>query len=311
MSRRKALRWIESNMADQTGRTVVITGATSGIGEAAARFYAGLGARVILAVRNVEKGRRLAAASPTRMEARALDLASLRSIRSFVESIDEPIDALINNAGVMQNDWAETEDGFELHFGVNHLGPFALTGLLAPRLRGAVVAVSSHAHRAGVIDFDDIQLRANYSPMKAYAQSKLANLLFIQEFARRAQEAGSGLQATAAHPGLTKSNLLAGAQSDRVLRFTRFAQGRLGQSTEMGALPLLMAASPQTQNGDYIGPGGFYELAGPPKRVEMRNHARDPEVAARLWALSEKLTGVIYDFSAAAPAGRVNVAAPT
>ena len=203
------------NIPDLTGHTAVVTGANSGIGRAAAQALAARGARVVLAVRNLDKGREAAAGMTGHVEVRQLDLADLASVRAFAEDVTEPVDLLINNAGVMIPPLTRTADGFELQFGTNHLGHFALTNLLLPRVRGRVVTVSSTGHRAGAIDFDDLNWeRRPYRAMPAYAQSKLANLLFTAELQRRLTELGSPVLATAAHPGIsaTKAHQLLRAE---------------------------------------------------------------------------------------------------
>ena len=199
-----------------TGRTVVVTGANSGIGRAAARALAADGARVVLAVRDPTKGCAAAATMTGDVSVRQLDLADLASVRAFAEDVTETIDVLINNAGLMLPPFGRTTDGFELQFGTNHLGHFALTNLLLPRIRGRVVTVSSNGHRAGTLDFDDLNWeRRPYRAFPAYAQSKLANLLFTAELHRRLTEAGSPVLATAAHPGMAATNLLGHLENDR------------------------------------------------------------------------------------------------
>src|SRR5215216_408251 len=200
--------WNASDINDMTGRTAVVTGGNSGIGRAAARALAQAGARVVLAVRDTGKGQAAAAAMPGRTEVRRLDLASLASIHEFAAAWDGELDLLINNAGVMVPPFARTEDGFELRFGTNHLGHFALTNLLLGHVTGRVVTVSSTAHRFGKIDFDDLNWeRRPYKAWRAYGQSKLANLLFTAELQRRLTEGGSRVLATAAHPGYAATNL--------------------------------------------------------------------------------------------------------
>lgn len=294
---RLRLKSASSGVPDQCGRTIVVTGASGGIGEAAARSLARAGARVILAVRDLEKGRRIAATMTGKVEVRRLDLSHLSSVRDFAESLGTGIDVLVNNAGVMGAPFGKTADGFETHLGVNHLGPFALTGLLLPRIRDRVVIVSSHAHRYGRVRLDDLHFeRGRYGASEAYAQSKLANLQFGFELHRRLSAAGSMLRVVAAHPGLARSNLLTNSQATWRLRITRLVQSCLGQSAECGALPLLGAATADIASGSYIGPGGWGELRGRPKIVESSAAARDSEAAGKLWAISEALTGVRYGF---------------
>jgi len=291
-------------MTDQSGRVAVVTGANSGIGFHAARELAAHGAKVVLAVRDVEgKGADAAARMSGDVEVRHLDLADLASVRAFADRFEGPLDLLVNNAGVMATPRRMTADGFELQFGTNHLGHFALTGLLLDRLRGGrVTTVSSGAHNIGWMRFDDLMGERRYQRWLAYGQSKLANLLFAFELQRRADAAGFDLTSTAAHPGYAATNLqMAGPQLEgsRV----REALGRLGnvllaQSDEMGALPTLYAATEDLPGGTYIGPDGFAEQRGHPKIVGANSRARDEESARRLWDVSEELTGVTFGFNA-------------
>ncbi|MFC0041814.1 oxidoreductase [Actinomadura rayongensis] len=281
-----------SDVPSLDGRTVVVTGANSGLGRATARVLAARGARVILAVRDTAKGREAAAAMPGATEVRRLDLADLASVRAFAADVTESVDLLINNAGVMIPPFSRTADGFELQFGTNHLGHFALTNLLLPRITGRVVTVSSNAHRTGTIDFDDLNWeRRPYRPMAAYAQSKLANLLFTSELQRRL--AGSPVIATAAHPGLAATDLLRPDGRNRVRHLAEKAAVRLlAQSDEAGALPTLYAAVADVPGDGYAGPRGFLGWRGRPKLVGRSAKARDAEAARRLWTVSEELTGV-------------------
>ena len=275
-----------------TGRTVVVTGANSGIGRAAAHAFAARDARVVLAVRDPAKGHRAAATMTGDVEVRRLDLADLASVRAFAADFTEQIDVLVNNAGQMLPPLGRTADGFELQFGINHLGHFALTNLLLPRIRGRVVTVASSAHRFGTIDFDDLNWEhRRYRAYPAYAQSKLANLLFTAELQRRLTEAGSPVRATAAHPGLAATNLFARERS-LLHRLQRTGVALLAQSDEGGALPTLYAAVADLPGGSYAGPGGFLEVRGTPKLVGRSKTARDPSLARRLWTVSEELTGV-------------------
>jgi NAD(P)-dependent dehydrogenase (short-subunit alcohol dehydrogenase family) len=285
-----------SSIPSMTGRTVVVTGANSGIGRAAARALAARDAHVVVAVRDVEKGREAAAAMTGRVEVRRLDLADLSSVRAFAAGFPEPVDVLINNAGVMIPPFSRTTDGFELQFGTNHLGHFALTNLLLPRIRGRVVTVSSNGHRTGAIDFDDLNWeRKPYRAMPAYAQSKLANLLFTSELQRRLSRVGSPVIATAAHPGMAATNLLRPDGRRRgVHRVQKAAAGLLAQSDDDGALPTLYAAVANIPGDGYAGPSGFLEGRGAPKLVGRSARARDAEVAQRLWEASEELTGVPF-----------------
>ncbi|MFD9075233.1 oxidoreductase, partial [Streptomyces lasiicapitis] len=250
----------------------------------------------VLAVRDPDKGHRAAAAMTGHIEVRRLDLADLASVRAFTEDFTEPVDVLINNAGVMIPPHSRTAEGFELQFGTNHLGHFALTNLLLPRIRGRVVTVSSNGHKAGSIDFDDLNWeRKRYRPMRAYAQSKLANLLFTSELQQRLAAAGSPLIATAAHPGMAATNLLRPEGRSRVHRFVDKAAIRLlTQSDDDGALPTLYAAVADIPGDSYAGPSGFLEGRGAPRLVGRSARARNTEVAHHLWEVSEELTGVAF-----------------
>ncbi len=277
---------------DLPGCRVIITGANSGIGLAAAQILGSAGAEVTLAVRNVEKGHAAAAQIPGETQVRQLDLASLASIREFAAGWRDEVNILINNAGVMIPPLTRTADGFELQFGTNHLGHFALTNLLLPYVTGRVVTVSSGMHRAGKIDFDDLNWEhRKYSRQAAYGQSKLANLLFSSELQRRLSAAGSPVIATAAHPGYAATNL----QSHSESRFWDVFAGRLGnsllaQDARAGALPTLYAAVADIPGDSFVGPDGFQEMRGAPKLVGRSKRAQDAEVARRLWEVSEQLT---------------------
>jgi NAD(P)-dependent dehydrogenase (short-subunit alcohol dehydrogenase family) len=301
--------WTAADIPDETGRTAVVTGANSGLGAAIARELARAGARVIMAVRSLEKGERAAEDIRDRvpeatLELRRLDLADLGSVRSFAETVGEPVDLLINNAGVMAPPRRETKDGFESQFGSNHLGHFALTGLLLPRLLAApaprVVTQSSGAHRIpGGINFDDLQWERGYNNWRAYGQSKLANLMFAFELQRRASAAGTALRSLAAHPGYARTNLQFAAPPWYEQLIMRITNPLIGQSADMGALPALYAASsPELPGGTFVGPSGFMEQRGYPKVVTAAGKAYDEQAWRRLWEVSEELTGVTYDFSA-------------
>ncbi|WP_114559789.1 oxidoreductase [Desertihabitans aurantiacus] len=286
----------QPTVPDQTGRTVVVTGANSGIGRAAAKALAAGGARVVLAVRDTAKGAEAAATMTGEVDVHRLDLADLASVRSFADGLPGPVDLLINNAGVMIPPLSRTADGFELQLGTNHLGHFALTNLLLPRIRERVVTVSSMGHRGGRIDFGDLNWeRRRYRAMAAYAQSKLANLLFTAELQRRLIAAGSPVLATAAHPGLAATNLLRPGSVPAPLHGLASAFfRRVGQSDEDGARPTLYAATADVPPGSYAGPGGVFEGRGAPKLVGRSAAALDEAVAQRLWAVSEELTGVSF-----------------
>ncbi|MFL6145287.1 MAG: oxidoreductase [Labedaea sp.] len=290
-------KWAAVNIPDQTGRTVMITGANSGIGAVTATGLARAGARVIIACRNVAKGEAAAAAMPGTVEVRSLDLADLTSVRAFASALSDPVDVLINNAGVMALPLRRTADGFEMQFGTNHLGHFALTGLLLDRVRDRVVTVASAAHRMGKIRLDDLNWeRARYQRWSAYGQSKLANLLFTYELARRLASAGSAVKAMAAHPGYAATSLHSHTESiqDAIMAF---GNRIIAQSAAMGALPTLYAAAvPDLASGSYIGPDGLFEQRGHPKIVGSNAASRDENTARRLWELSESLTSVTYEF---------------
>ncbi len=240
------------------GRNAIVTGANSGIGRAAARALAGAGAHVVLAVRNTDRGEAAAAAMPGETEVRRLDLASLASVREFAAGWEGEIDLLINNAGVMVPPLSRTAEGFELQFGTNHLGHFALTNLLLDRVTGRVVTVSSMGHRFGSIDFDDLNWeRRPYRAWRAYGQSKLANLLFTSELQRRLSAAGSTVLATAAHPGYAATNLQFHS-GRRLLDLLSVAGNRLlAQDEDGGALPTLYAVGADIPGNSFAGPGGF------------------------------------------------------
>jgi len=284
---------------DMTGRSVIVTGANSGIGAAAARALASAGARVVLAVRSLDKGRAAAATMPGETEVRELDLASLASVREFAAAWDGEIDLLINNAGVMAPPLTRTADGFELQFGTNHLGHFALTNLLLEHVTGRVVTVSSTAHRFGRIDFEDLNWeRKPYNAWRAYGQSKLANLLFTAELQRRLTAAGSDVLATAAHPGYAATNLQSHSQRRSLDLLMAISNRLFAQDENGGALPTLYAAVADIPGNSFAGPGGFMERRGAPKLVDRSGAARDMDVARRLWEVSEKLAGVRFPLGA-------------
>jgi NAD(P)-dependent dehydrogenase (short-subunit alcohol dehydrogenase family) len=302
-------RWTVADIPDQHGRVAIVTGANSGLGLVTARELARAGARVVLASRSSEKGRdaasKIASAAPgADVQPAVLDLADLASVRAFAATAPDRVDLLINNAGVMAAPRRVTRDGFESQVATNHLGHFALTGLLLGRLLATpaprVVTVSSTMHRGGTVDFDDLQGERKYSRWGAYSQSKLANLMFCFELQRRAVEAGTALLSVAAHPGYAATNLQA-AGTDRFYErwFMAIGNKLFAQSAEMGALPTLYAATfPDLPGGTYVGPGGRSEQRGYPKVVGAAGKAYDEEAWRRLWEVSEKLTGVHYDFDA-------------
>ncbi len=291
------------SLPDLTGRTVIITGSNSGIGRAAAGAMAGAGANVVLAVRSVEKGEAAAASMPGQTEVRALDLASLSSVREFAGAWDGPIDLLINNAGVMVPPLTRTAEGFEMQLGTNHLGHFALTNLLLEHVTGRVVNVASGAHKLGSIDFDDLNWeRRPYRRWPAYGQSKLANLLFTSELQRRLTAAGSDVISTAAHPGYAATNLQSHSAQPAMDLVMKLGNRLLAQSLEAGAMPTLYAATAEIPGDSYAGPDGLGEMRGDPKLVGRSSAARDEQVARRLWEVSEKLTGVSFPLGVAGAA---------
>jgi NAD(P)-dependent dehydrogenase (short-subunit alcohol dehydrogenase family) len=284
-----------SSIPDMTGTTAIVTGANSGIGRAAATALAAAGAHVVLAVRNLDKGREAAAQMPGSTEVRRLDLASLDSVRAFAAGWDGPIDVLINNAGIMIPPLSQTADGFEMQFGTNHLGHFALTNLLLPHITGRVVTVASGAHRAGRIDFDDLNWeRKPYRAWRAYGQSKVANLLFTAELQRRLDAVGSPVKATAAHPGYAATNLQFHSGSRFMDLLSAVGNRIIAQDDKGGSLPTLYATVADIPGNSYAGPSGFMEGRGAPKLVGRSSAAQDMDVARRLWDVSERLTGVSF-----------------
>ena len=302
-------KWTAADIPDQTGRTAVITGANTGLGYETAAALAGRGARVVLGVRNLEKGKqavaRITAATPgAEVELQDLDLTSLESVRAAAAQLrsgHDRIDLLINNAGVMYTPRSTTKDGFELQFGTNHLGHFAFTGLLLDRLLpvagSRVVAVSSIGHRIrAAIHFDDLQWERRYSRVGAYGQSKLANLLFTYELQRRLTPHGTTI-AVAAHPGGSNTELMRNLPRPIAAAAALLVEP-LMQGADLGALPTLRAATdPGVLGGQYFGPDGFQEIRGYPKVMASSAQSHDVELQRRLWAVSEELTGVVYPVS--------------
>ncbi|CAL9527412.1 hypothetical protein SUDANB105_03950 [Streptomyces sp. enrichment culture] len=290
-------KWNASRLPDLTGRTVVVTGANSGIGRIAAQELARAGAHVVYAVRDEERGRAAAAEARGSTEVRRLDLADLASVREFAKAWEgRPLDLLINNAGVMMLPQRQTRDGFEMQFGTNHLGHFALTNLLLPYITDRVVTVASGAHRwpGAAIHFDDLNLTAGYNPQRAYAQSKLANLLFTLELQRRLTEAGSTVRALAAHPGYAATNLQSHAGNPLSRALMQVANRLVAQTDRAGALPTLYAAVADLPGASYVGPDGLAEMRGAPALVGRTAAASDPVAARRLWDVSEEMTGVTF-----------------
>ncbi|HVU62091.1 MAG TPA: oxidoreductase [Mycobacteriales bacterium] len=303
-------RWTAQDIPDQTGRVAVVTGANSGLGFHTALELARHGAKVVVASRSDVRGKeavaRIIAEVPRAdVDLRGLDLADLANVRSFADGIQASypsVDLLINNAGVMAIPRQVTADGFEMQFGTNHLGHFALTGLLLPLLlrtpHARVVTVSSTAHKPGRIDFDDLMSERSYRKWRVYSSTKLANLLFAYELQRRLSAVGSALMSVAAHPGTSATNLVTVSAQDNIIkRLVMPAGARLiSQSAARGALPQLYAATaPDVRGGEYFGPNGIAESFGYPKRVDSVPASKDLDTAARLWSVSEELTGVRYD----------------
>ena len=296
-------KWDASKITEQNGRVIIVTGSTSGIGKEAARVLAKKNGTVILAVRNVEKGEGVAAEIrqeyPTAdVAVRELDLSSLESVSAFAKGINrdyDRLDVLINNAGIMMCPYSTTQDGFEIQMGTNHLGHFALTGRLMPLLEktegSRIVALSSGAHAMGNIDLTDLNWeKRNYNTQRAYGDSKLANLYFAYELARRLQSNGSNPRVTAAHPGWTATDL------QRHSGLMRFMNLFFAQSVEMGALPTLRAAfDEEAGQGDFYGPEGMFHMRGYPVAQDSSELSRDLEIAKRLWDVSEELTNVKFD----------------
>jgi NAD(P)-dependent dehydrogenase (short-subunit alcohol dehydrogenase family) len=301
-------------MPDQSGRTVIVTGANSGIGFEATKAFARKGARVVMACRSIDRATRAkreieSTVGDASLTVRELDLGSQASVQQFAEEFDagfDRLDVLVNNAGVMMPPYSTTEDGFELQFGVNHLGHFALTGRLLDNLietdgETRVVTQSSLAHDNGDIDFDDLHRNRSYGRVESYGQSKLANLLFTYELDRRLRAIGAGTIAVASHPGWSATGLQDGdsemdaSVARRILG--RAANAVFAQSAAEGALPALYAATAaNVDGGHYFGPDGFREMQGNPTRVTSNAKSYDHETARRLWEVSEELTGVTFDF---------------
>jgi NAD(P)-dependent dehydrogenase (short-subunit alcohol dehydrogenase family) len=295
-------QWTTENITDQTGRVILITGASSGIGKETARAFAQKNAKVIIAARNMTKGK--AAADSIRKQFNAadvtvheLDLASLASVKAFAEKISHEyprLDILIDNAGVMMCPYAKTADGFEIQFGTNHLGHFALTLRLLPLLKktegSRVVVVSSLGHNRGNLDFSDLNWeKRKYNTGRAYCDTKLANLYFAYELSRKLAAENSGLKVTAAHPGWTATEL------QRHKSIFKFLNYFMAQNAAMGALPTLRAAiDDAAAPGDYFGPSGRSELRGYPIKVASNALSHNVEAARKLWQLSEAMTGVNY-----------------
>lgn len=298
----KTENWNTEKIPELNGKVIIVTGSTSGIGKEAARVIAGKNAKLIMAVRDMEKGKAAAeeirkAFSGADVEVRKLDLASIESIKSFAESFSsdfDRLDILINNAGIMMPPYSKTADGFEIQMGTNHIGHFALSGLLMPVLKhtegSKIVVLSSGLHARGEIDFNDMNWEnRKYNTQQAYADSKIANLYFAYELARRLEVSGNNPKVTAAHPGWTATEL------QRHSKAMNFMNKIFAQKVEMGVLPTLRAAFDiNAKPGDYFGPNGKMHLKGFPEIQKSNDLSYDKEIAKRLWKMSEELTGITF-----------------
>ncbi|MDP3894172.1 oxidoreductase [Nocardioides sp.] len=287
-------RWTIEQMPRQGGRRFVVTGGSGGLGLASARALAAAGARVVLAVRDPAKGEAAARTIRGETEVRQLDVADLESVRSFAATVG-PVDVLVNNAGVMGLPHRTTRDGFETQLATNHLGHFALTNLLLPQLLDRVVVVGSHSHRHGSVDLDDLFFeRRPYHPYRAYAQSKLANLLFLLELQRRLTEVGSSLRAVGGHPGYTATGIQSNTGNRAFTRLSAVGNRLVGMTPAQGALSVLFAATEDLPGNSYAGPHRAREMNGWPTLVGRSRLASDPGLARRLWERSESLTGTTF-----------------
>jgi len=297
--------WTAENILDQSGRTILVTGAHSGLGYVTSLELARRGARVLMAVRDEAKGRQAAErirsqVRGARLDVRRLDLADLDQVKAFARGLlaeRMPVDVLVNNAGIMMPPRSLTRQGYELQFGVNHLAHFTLTGLLLERLKAGrdprVVTVSSDLHKRGSIHFDDLDGAKRYGRVAFYAQSKFANVLFGLELDRRLRSAGLPIRSVLAHPGYSATNLQLSGPTGLLHLFMRIGNRLLAQSAEMGALNLLYAATaPDVESGQFIGPDGRNEMKGHPTFVQPVAAARDAELARKFWELSERLSGI-------------------
>jgi NAD(P)-dependent dehydrogenase (short-subunit alcohol dehydrogenase family) len=302
--------WTTADVPDLTGRTAVVTGGNTGLGFEVARVLAERGAQVTIACRNLDKAQ-IAADSIPNATIVSLDLASLDSVRAAAAALSteyDKLDLLVNNAGVMMTPYLGTKDGFELQLGINHLGPFAFTGLLLDRLLAApaarIVTVSSLVHRRGIINFNDLSSALHYDRTAAYGRSKLANLLFAYELQRRLAASGATAMSLAAHPGYARTGLTQ-HMPPLIQAGSRLAGPIIGQSAAMGALPILRAATdPAAVGGSYYGPGGLFEMKGSPRLVRSNKISYDEGIAGRLWSESEQLTGVTYPLLSSSAPGR-------
>jgi NAD(P)-dependent dehydrogenase (short-subunit alcohol dehydrogenase family) len=294
--------WSTQNIPDQSNKTIIITGASSGLGKEASKILSEKNATIIMAVRNTKKGKKVAEEikqqNPSaKLEIREMDLSSLQSVHDFVEGVKseyDKIDILINNAGIMACPFDTTKDNYEIQMGTNHLGHFALTGLIMPLLKKAknarIVATSSIGHKLGKIDFEDLNWeKRTYKSTQAYADSKMANLYFTYELARKLSDEESDIKVTAAHPGWTKTNLQKHSWYMRMLN-PLFSQG-----PDQGVLPTLRAAfDDHAKSGDYYGPSKFFEMQGSPVIVKSNELSHSKEAAQKLWEVSEQMTNIRY-----------------
>jgi NAD(P)-dependent dehydrogenase (short-subunit alcohol dehydrogenase family) len=301
-SRMTITNWTAANLPDLTGRIFIVTGATSGLGKATADALARAGAHVVLAVRNRAIGQAVADSIAGDTEVRELDLSSLPSVRAFASTWQGPIDVLINNAGVMQVPEGRTDEGFELQFGTNHLGHFALTNLLLPQIRGRVVTLSSEFHRRAKLNLDDPNWRRRrYNSVQAYKDSKLANLLFARELHRQLSACGSQILSVAAHPGIVRTGLFGHVNGAAGL-WLDIGSRIVSHDVDQGILPTLFAATQEIPGGTFVGPNGFRQLHGFPTIVQSSKDGNNAQLGQRLWELSESLTGTRLDCGTPRPA---------
>ena len=303
-------KWDINNIPDLRGKVIIITGGNSGLGYESVKALAGKGAEVILASRSIEKGEQarksIIEENPEAdIKVMQLDLGDLDSIKKFSEEFKneyDRLDILMNNAGIMTTPYFKTKDGFEAQNGTNHLGHFALTGLLIDLIKktkgSRVVNISSNAHKAGKIDFDNYLFEEGkgYSPMKSYGRSKLSNLLFTYELQRKLESKGTDAIAVAAHPGFSRTNLARYLEKKAMFKILYPLTGPISQTADMGALPQIRAAvDPMVRGGEYYGPDGFSQMKGYPVKVTSNAASHDTEAARKLWDISEELTGVEID----------------
>lgn len=279
-------KWTPADMPRMTGKTVVVTGASSGIGLITAREFAAAGAHVVLAVRNVQKGHEVATGMPGEIEVRQLDVSDLTGVRAFADAWTGPIDVLVNNAGVMDIPLSRSRDGLDVQTATNSFGPFLLTNLLLPHITDRVVWVTSQLHRMGHLNLEDLNWESRtYKPIVAYNDSKLHIVLFSLELQQRLTSAGSTVRSVLAHPGIATTTLAAHSSSNAINRFSIFLN-----DPEHGALPTLFAATQDVNGNAYVGPDGFGSIKGNPKVRKPGTAGLDPEAASKLWsAVSKKV----------------------